>query len=447
MATKTATHGAAAVRQIEKIVVGGTWVANDTIQARMGSASTGYKDLVVTIGDDNSTTQVATSIMNAWNATQRLDSEGETDATSNFGGYEFGEFCDGVAFIDPDATSTVYIKSAIAGVPFTVTFSKTSASGTLTQTTPQAATGPWHWNNINNWDTNTVPVSGADDVMLKDLSGPSIGFKYGLPTADELPIKHYMSYTGPIGLPLINLSTAGKPYIEYRQRYLGLGFSAAASVTHQFGLGKDGPGSPLINILHTGVDCFVIVHNTGQPLVPGTKALNICATDVASTMTILGGSVDFGSQFGSTSQFVTFCQRGGDSQGISAMKASSTVTVSGGTTTLSGTAAWTKLTASGGTVRLQDQSGTISTLEVVGGTVRVVNGPLTISSLQAVSGEFDLREGDGVVTVTLASLALQCRYQDPYSRTSAPTNFKLADDPSPNWVFGISRINGKPLAL
>ena len=62
---------------------------------RVVTATINGKDLVVTMGASETTTAAAAAAFrDAWNATSRLDSEGTTTATSNFGGQEFGEFAE-----------------------------------------------------------------------------------------------------------------------------------------------------------------------------------------------------------------------------------------------------------------------------------------------------------------------------------------------------------------
>src|SRR6185503_18181163 len=101
-----------------------------------------------------------------------------------------------------------------------------------------------------------------DTVVLKDQSGPSVGFKYGLPNnSKEVTIEHWMSYTGQVGLPPINTENASKPYPEYRQTDVRLDDAGTGTnILHKFGLGKDGTGSPLINVHHKTLRCSPVVY-------------------------------------------------------------------------------------------------------------------------------------------------------------------------------------------
>lgn len=425
MATKTWIGNAAAVKQIDTITVAGTWANGDTVTLTING-----KDLVVTIGDDVTPANVATSIRDAWNATSRLDSEtGGTDATSNFGGQEFGEFSEAEASIDDDALTVVEIIARKSGVPFTLSVTETTAGdGAATEATATAATGPNHWSNADNWDTGTVPAN--DDVVVFRDSDVSV--LYGLPNGSlEVTMQVYQSYTGAIGLPAVNRQNQSKPYQEYRQRYVRLDDAGTGTESpHRFGIGKDGSGSTLINITQTGIKGSPVVYNTGTPQIPGTKALNICCTVTTSTLNILAGSVDFSSQDGSTSAFAIVIQTGGDSRGINGHNASATVVVSGGSMLIGGTATLSSLEASdGAAIRAEGQTGTITqALAYAGGTIDYASTAIiTLLTLQD-GGVFDARSGAGVFTVTSTEVYKGGRLIDPTRRITFTNDGNLYAD-------------------
>lgn len=430
MATTNWIGNANATKQIDTITVAGTWAAADTVTLTINN-----KGLVVTIGADTTTAQVAQAIRDAWNATSRLDSEGATDATSNFGGQECGEFAEVTASIDADATSVVLLTANRAGVPFTLSVTEaTAGSGTATEATAQAATGPWHWNSADNWSGGSTPVS--DDVVV--FRDSDVSCLYGLPNSSlEVTFNVYQSFTGSIGLPVVNRQNQSKPYSEYRQRYVRLNDAGTGTdIAHRFGLGQSGAGSPLINLKHTTVKCSPVIFNTGTPQIPGTKALNICCTVNTSTINILAGSVDFSSQDGGTAAFVGVSQTGGDSQAINGIHTSSAVVnISGGTALISGAGAIGTIGVQGGTLRLENQSGTITTLSVfAGGTVDYAS-PATITTL-GVWGTFDARSGAGAFTVTNGTLYPGARFFDPFRRMAIGSAFAITFNPSADLLFG-----------
>lgn len=413
MATLTWLGNAAAVKQIDTVTVANTWTAADTATLTINT-----KDLVVTIGADVTPAQVATAIRDAWNATSRLDSEGATDATSNFGGQEFGEYSEVEASIDPDADTVVIFTAIQAGVPFTLAVTETTAgTGTATEATTQAATGKHHWNNGDNWSSGSAPAS--DDIVV--FRDSDVSCLYGLPNATlEVTFNVYQSYTGSIGLPAINRSNQSKQYAEYRQRYVRLDDAGGGSnIAHRFGIGKDGTGSPLINLKHITLPCTVVVYNTGTPQIAGTKALNICCGNNTSTISILAGSVDFSTQDGTSAAFALATQTGGDSRCIEGMNAASDVRVRGGAMLLGDTSGLSAIFVGPGVLRIEGQVGTIDDVVVEnGGTVDYAS-TATITSLTVTEGGvFDARSGVGAFTLTSTSVYKGGKLIDPYVRAT-----------------------------
>lgn len=301
MSTVTWTGNAHATKQIDTITVADTWATDDTVTLTVNG-----KDLTVTIGNGTTTAQVAESIRDAWNAPSRIDGTQSTTNTntSNFGGQEFGEFAECKAVIYTTSTSVVRIIADRPGVPFTLSVTEdTNGDGTATEATEQAATGPNHWNNTDNWDTGSVPVDG-DMVVLRDSN---VSLKYGLPNPINVTLIQYQSFTGDVGLLEYNIDNLQKPYKEYRQRYARLDDDGSVDVTneHKFGLG-DGPRvQQTINIRQRNTDASdtlitsATVFNTGLPKVPGTKALNLLIANegaAGGTVSVLKGSVNLADQ-------------------------------------------------------------------------------------------------------------------------------------------------------
>lgn len=118
--------------------------------------------------------------------------------------------------------SVVTATGVNVGVNHTITESKSSALGTITQATSTAATGPNAFDNSANWD-NGVPANG--DTVNIDLARGSIltGLTaYSGVTVDLLRIFSTSATQNVIGLA--DLNSAG--YTEYRTKYLTM--SAAA---------------------------------------------------------------------------------------------------------------------------------------------------------------------------------------------------------------------------
>lgn len=427
MATVTWTGNAAAVKQINTITVANTWATNDTATLTMNG-----KDLVVTIGADTSTTQVAQAIRDAWNASSRLDSEGTTDATSNFGGQEFGEYSEATASIDPDSLSVVLITANKAGVPFTLTVTESTAgTGTATGATSQTATGAWHWDNGDNWDGGSAPAN--DDVVI--FRDSAVSCKYGLPNASkEVTLYVHQSFTGTIGLPEYNTEQPTKPFKEYRQRYAKFDEAGSGSaLTHVFGIGE-GNGSPMINVwfVTSTLTTSANVYNTGTPQSNmGPRALNILIDNGVGgggTLTVLKGSVYSGEQFGSKPSFATinigYTNAAANDVDLYCRNHNASVTInqSGGTllfvedTTLGGSAN-RSLTAYGGRSTWRDiQTGGTMTFVVYDSTI-VYNSTKTLGSCTLGNkGVLDLEKDMRAVTISVLDMFAGASLLDEFAR-------------------------------
>ncbi|HXE43069.1 MAG TPA: hypothetical protein VN516_08595, partial [Candidatus Baltobacteraceae bacterium] len=58
-----------------------------------------------------------------------------------------------------------------AGVPFVLTTAVSSGTGTISNSTTTASSGPNDWSTALNWDSGTVPAAG-DNVYIKNTSTP-----------------------------------------------------------------------------------------------------------------------------------------------------------------------------------------------------------------------------------------------------------------------------------
>lgn len=426
------------VKQIITITVGGTTWADGT-----ATITSNGKDIVVTPVGSESEANIATAIKEALASSTRLDGTGTTDATSNAGGQEFGEFSEIIWTV---SGSVITGTAAKAGVPITISVSETSTAGTLTLATPQAATGKHFFDNPDNWDTGAAPVD--DDVLI--YRDNNVSCKYNLANGTlEVTLQVYKSYTGEIGLPRTNVDNPQKPYNEYRQRYARFDNSGSGTnIAHRFGIGQEGTGSPLINVKHSIRKCSPIVYATGNPLpTRGGKALNICCTANDSTLNILGGSVDYSSQDGATAAFRIIAQVGGDSRSINGIHTSSaSVTISGGTALIGGTGAINQILVKGGTLKLENQTGTITDLRAQGGAIEYASTGTITGLIVEKGGVFDARHDAGAFTVTDGDVYEGGKFLDPYRRMSVgASNFNLHFDPSPDIQFG-ARV-GNPIVV
>ena len=108
--------------------------------------------------------------------------------------------------------------------------------------------------------------------------------QYGLPGSgdgleiDELHITE--GFTGMLGLPATN-SYSGRPYSEYRERYVVLTNDAAERIDIMIGEKDNGGAGPrLVNISHIGdtsttIEAAIVVRKTGSPLQGERAAVNL----------------------------------------------------------------------------------------------------------------------------------------------------------------------------
>lgn len=405
MATKTWIGNAHAVKQITTLTVSGTWTANDTYTVTVNG-----KDLVLTIGNGTTTAQVAASIRDMWNASSRIDGTGDNTNTSNAGGQEFGEFAEATAVIYSTATSVVRITANKAGLPITISQTvNTAGDGDVAQATAQAATGPNYWDNGDNWSGGSAPAND-DTVNLKDSD---VSILYGWPAATlEVTLNYYKSFTGQLGLPVINRSNAAKPYNEYRTRFPTFGAGGAGTtITHRLGIGP-GVGSPLFIFVHTGdanLKVSALVYGTGSPqALLGDKALymEIDNGSADGTITILDGSVSLGDKVAGDTNVATVNVSAGDVR-LSPGGYAQTVNQSGGTVTYpdrASHAANLTLNIFGGTF-ISNLLGASTVTVTVTNALLIWNSAETIDALTlGTNGTLDLEKDWRAVTISTCDL-------------------------------------------
>lgn len=253
MATRHWLGAAASISQVTTITIGGTWATSDTLTITSGNGN----DLVATVGALTATTDVAALLAAAFNATSATDSL-VGDESRNLGGQQIAEFTDIVASAE---NSTVVLTAQTAGLPFTVSVSKSSASGTISASETTSATGANFADNADNWSGNTLPVDG--DEIVFDAGNVDVLFGLDLSAVTPTAIVRTMNYTGRIGLPATNEIDPSNPYPEYRPRYLQLGNAADATNTAVTIGGGDGAGGGRMNLDSGDGQVTMNVYNTG----------------------------------------------------------------------------------------------------------------------------------------------------------------------------------------
>lgn len=404
---------AAPIRQVNTITVALTWAAGDSC-----TISCDNVDFVVTIGTLVTTAQVATTIKQAFN------SETLTDTTASFnvygGAIALGAFAEVAATIG-STTSIVNLTANTPGKPFTFTVTEaTVGNGTATGATLTASAGPAEGDNVDNYDTNAVPVD--NDLIYFQGSNNLL---YDLNLAQQpLQINKPKSYTGLVGLPIFNRDNASKTYREYRTpRYLTTDDNSAIT-TSNLETGT-GPGSGRFMLDNGAGQAIVNIFGKGPRTEAGVPAILWKGSHASNVVNNLAG--DLGVAWFSSETAVIATLRSGDGPQSPAETyctpgvTLTTVIMNGGK--LYTSSAITTATQNAG--EYQHNTGTITTLNVNGGTFYPLGGA-TLTTLKIGSGgTFDARRGDASFAITnTVDLYAGSKFYDPNGRTGNPV-FRL----------------------
>ena len=267
---------APAIAQVTKWTFGGTWLSAETITATIGT-----KSYTTTAGS----TTLATVVQNVVDALNALD-QGQYK--------EHGEQTYSKSSNDVVATANT------PGVPFTISFSTNSASGTIAAaSTTTANSGPNCWDTAANWSGGAVPV-GADNVYIDE---GNVDILYGLDaSAVTLTLlKTSLRYRGNVGLPSQN----PKGYAEYRDQELKV-----SATTLTLGDGS-GLGARRFRINLGSVQTTATVHGSGQSGDAGTPAVQIRGTHASNVLNVIGGDVGTAVIATHTATWATIRQTGG----------------------------------------------------------------------------------------------------------------------------------------
>lgn len=394
MATRNWIGNAVAVKDVWTITVANTWAAADT-----GTITINGKDLVVTIGSLVTTAQVATTIKEAWEAGTFTDTT--ASKIPQGGGTSIPEMAEITATV---SGSTVILTGDTAGVPHTISVAETTAGdGTLSINHTTSATGPNHWDNVDNWAEGSVPVSTNDVVIDRPVS-ILYGIDANAVTLASLTISSRFTASAYIGLSARN----SNGYEEYREDQLKI---SATTITCRAASGR-------IKINVGTVQTAVDVYSTGSPSDTGRSAFQFVGTHASNVVNIYGGDVGIAANDGEAATVATLLQTSGTvvcgtgatltnvtKTGGTLTVASSTTTLlsqSGSTTVNAGT--HTALTIGSGTVSVNGSS-TVTTLRMTDGTVVCSNG-VTLTTIDKSAGT--LTTNSACTTLTSESGIVTC---------------------------------------
>lgn len=419
MATPKYRGGAIDVRQVSTITIANTWAQGDTCTITIDNL-----DFVVTIGTLVTTTQVATTIKEAFNGSTLTDTSASCVPTIAQGGAAaVGNFAEMTATSSGAVVTLTTNQTLRVGKPVTIAVSEvTAGTGTATYAVATAARGKNEGDNQDNWDTNAVPVN--NDTVVFDAGDVDLLYDMSLGVQPATIIKT-KAYTGKVGLAEINKDNTGvgKSYREYRGKYLvttnnivtttanletgegqGSGrfrWNAGAGqvILNLFGMGTRADGVPCI--LFLGTHASNVVNNIG-----GDLGLAYFPGESATIATLRNGD-------GPSSSAKTWCGSG---------CTLATVVCNGGT--MHTESAITTATLNGGT--WGHDTGTVTTCKVFGGTWEHLGGATITTLTIGPSGKFDASKGTATFAVTNPILLSKgAEFYDPQGRSGNPV-FTLA---------------------
>lgn len=270
------TGDAATVAQVTTFTAAsGAWESTEYVEIVIGSKAVRY-----TATGSSTDAQMATGLFNAI-----------IEATGT------GDYPEFAAISWEDNEAGVITGTGTPGVKFVATANENADTETFTASTTTAASGPNFASVAANWSGGAVPATG-DFVIIADSD---VDILYDVDTA--FPIGSVQlagfridaSYTGKIGLPLIN----ELGYEEYLPRYLKVGLDS--SLTVPIGWGPGGGSSRLYLDFQTASTTTVKVFSTGQPEDADEEALRLLLVHAANVIEIASGSVGLAREPGQVS--------------------------------------------------------------------------------------------------------------------------------------------------
>lgn len=252
-----------------------------TVQITAYDAATTYKltvgGVVISAAGVTDATATAAALAAAWNASTH-------------------PYCTGVTAAN-NSSDTVTLTADTAGVPFTVTSSKSGGTGTIgAATTGTASAGPNHADTPGNYSGGALPGAG-DTLILRDCN---VDILWGLETITDALAKIVRedSFTGRIGLPYdaYTASAATDPdttAVEYRPTHWKI-----KTAILELG-GRTGPvtGSHPVREKWdlTTTTCAITVFGTAGSSDDADKApCRLLCNSASTTLTIYDGSVSIG---------------------------------------------------------------------------------------------------------------------------------------------------------
>lgn len=278
--------GAAAdITDVWTITVGGTWATSDTVTVTING-----KDVTGIVGSTTTVAEVCSLIANMLANSLSSLGTGESYSPSS-GGQGIQEFKE---YTYAAGSTTVVCTSTTAGVPGTISVSKSSTSGTVSISNTTAATGKKFLDNADNWSGGSAPANS--DTLVFD-SG-STDCLYGINTSlTGLTINILEGYSGKIGLPEVN-GSGTTAYNEYRTKYLT---TAGGTTTVLI----DDSKIQRVRLAFGANTANIVVRNTGTRVDQNVPVVLLTGGNASSTLAMTKGDVGAAFYAGETAQLST----------------------------------------------------------------------------------------------------------------------------------------------
>jgi hypothetical protein len=403
MAKRSWLGHAAGVKQVDTITVADTWATGDTIVITIDNIS-----YTITVGSLDATTEVATTIKQAFNGETLTDTT--ATVTPNSGVQSLGQFAEITATV---SGSVVTLTANTASRPFILSVTETTAGdGTATEATATTCTGSSFFSQQDNWSANTVPVDADDIVFEQGSQSCQDGLE---PAIQPGTFYHYMSFTGWIGRPERNATNVAKQYSEYRTKALTFDDNGGATGVYRLGLGS-GQGATGIR-LNTGAGLATfIVYKSRQKGSDGVPNILLRGT-ANNTLQNMDGTVGVGFYAGESTTLTSLINGKEEGQsnadtycGVDVTLSSATVRMLGGR--LETNSAISVVNVIGG--QHTHNLGAIATLNLYkNGSLKIRSSAALTITTGYVDGVLDLSEASGTITFT------NCQF-GPNARVFAP---------------------------
>lgn len=344
MATVNYTGNAQFAIQVDTLTISGTPAVNDVISVTCNGKVISFTATTIVVAD------LIAGLVAAFNSNANLEEPA----------IEFTE----VTALAATAT-TITFTSNNPGEPFTFTYAGTGGISGSSGTTTTAATGPWHANNVKNYDIGALP--SANDTLVIPV-GSSI--RYSLTSLAAITLGFRILTDEQIGLPVLH-SSVGQvgSYFEYRARALQIKNGASLETLIEC-------SSTLIVLDGTTLQATLRINATGTSQ-DGKPVVTFIGTNASNVINAAKGSIATAFNSGEVATVATF-----NISYIDQQESDVTLIIGYGTT-------WTTLNMVGGTVTTYVQG---TTINKYGGTLTIMAG--TPTTINHYAGTIDYRGGN-----------------------------------------------------